>query len=143
MFEEIKNNGTTMALILSADYSEEGIQFFTPSDFSQQLGYMNRPQGYVIPPHVHNPVSRQVLFTKEVLFIKSGRLRVDFYNDSQKYLESRILKQGDVILLAFGGHGFEMLEASEIIEVKQGPFAGGADKTRFDQIATDKIIIKE
>jgi len=100
---------------------------------------MNRPQGYVIPPHVHQPVAREVHFTKEVLFIKSGKVRVDFYDEDQMYLESRILKQGDVILLAFGGHGFEMLEASEIIEVKQGPYAGDEDKVRFSPISADKI----
>ena len=56
---------------------------------------------------------------------------MDFYDDEQHYLESRILNTGDIVLLAFGGHGFEMLEASEIIEVKQGPYAGDNDKTRF------------
>lgn len=127
-----------LALILRADYHAEGIQFFTPSDFSQQLGYMNRPAGYIIPPHVHNDVSREVHFTKEVLIIKSGKVRVDFYNDEQHYLESRILNQGDIVLLAFGGHGFEMLEASEIVEVKQGPYAGEGDKTRFQGISQDQ-----
>lgn len=139
MFEEIKHDNMIMALILSADHCKKGIEFFTPSDFSQQLGYMNRPKGHAIPPHVHNPVARQVYFTKEVLFIKSGRLRVDFYNEAQDYLESRILNQGDVILLAFGGHGFEMLEDSEIIEVKQGPFAGESDKTRFTAIPSEYL----
>lgn len=131
MIEPIHHHGQTLALILRADYHAEGIQFFTPGDFSQQLGYMSRPAGYVIPPHVHNPVAREVHFTKEVLIIKSGKVRVDFYDDEQHYLESRILNQGDIVLLAFGGHGFEMLEASEIIEVKQGPYAGDSDKTRF------------
>ena len=103
---------------------------------------MNRPKGYAIPPHVHNPVVREVQYTKEVLFIKSGRVRVDFYTDSQDYLESTILEKGDVILLAYGGHGFEMLETSEVLEVKQGPYAGDADKTRFDAAPRGKIFIK-
>lgn len=131
MIEIITHDGQTLAILLRTTYQAEGIQFFTPDDFSQQLAYMNRPQGYVIAPHVHNPVKREVQFTKEVLFIKSGKVRVDFYNDAQQYLESRILNQGDILLLSIGGHGFEMLEASEIIEVKQGPYAGDADKTRF------------
>jgi mannose-6-phosphate isomerase-like protein (cupin superfamily) len=59
-------------------------------------------------------------------------LRVDFFDQQQNYLESRILETGDVILLAAGGHGFEALEEIEIIEVKQGPYAGEADKTRFE-----------
>jgi mannose-6-phosphate isomerase-like protein (cupin superfamily) len=142
MIENIIHANRTLAVLLHAGYREEGIRFFTPDDFSQQLGYMNRPQGYVIPPHVHNPVLREVHYTKEVLFIKSGTVRVDFYDEDQTYLESRVLVQGDVLLLAFGGHGFEMLEPSEMIEVKQGPYAGEADKTRFTGIAAEAARIE-
>lgn len=141
--EYIDYQNKRLAVILRNSHCQEGIEFFTPNDFSQQLGYMNRPQGYVIPPHVHNPVPREVQFTKEVLFIKSGKVRVDFYDDDQNYLESRILEQGDVILLAMGGHGFEMLEPTEMIEVKQGPYAGEEDKTRFNGINSDKAVIKD
>ncbi len=56
---------------------------------------------------------------------------MDFFDDQQQYLESRELKAGDVILLIKGGHGFEVLEELEMIEVKQGPYAGDQDKTRF------------
>ena len=143
MIEEIVKESRILAIILSSNHRADNIEFYTPSDFSQQLGYMNRPQGYVIPPHVHNPVPREVQFTKEVLFIKSGRVRVDFYDDDQNYLESHILEQGDVILLAFGGHGFEMLEPTEMIEVKQGPYAGEADKTRFEPISADQVRLKD
>lgn len=143
MIEQITYQGRTLAMLLRTSYRADGIQFFTPNDFSQQLAYMNRPEGYVIAPHVHNAVPREVQFTKEVLFIKSGKVRVDFYDDDQNYLESRIINPGDVILLAFGGHGFEMLEDSEIIEVKQGPYAGEADKTRFASVSRDTLDIKE
>jgi mannose-6-phosphate isomerase-like protein (cupin superfamily) len=143
MIEEILHEKVLLALILRAGFRADGIRFFTPNDFSQQLGYMNRPQGYVIPPHVHNAVERSVHYTKEVLFIRSGRVRVDFYDDGQNYLESRILGAGDVILLAFGGHGFEMLEPTEMIEVKQGPYAGDADKTRFSPIPAVKVRLRK
>jgi hypothetical protein len=142
MIEHIYSKDKIQATLIRSNYKSEGIKFFTPDEYSQQLAYINRPQGYAIAPHVHNPVLREVKFTKEVLFIKSGKVRVDFYDDLQCYIESRILNQGDVILLAFGGHGFEMLESSEIIEVKQGPYAGDADKTRFNAIPADKLIIK-
>jgi hypothetical protein len=142
MTETIQFRGKILALILRTTYHSNEINFFTPGDFSQQLGYMNRPAGYVIAPHVHNPVLREVQYTKEVLFIKSGRVRVDFYDDNQTYLESRILESGDVILLAYGGHGFEMLDPTEMIEVKQGPYAGDLDKTRFEGISADQAVIK-
>lgn len=131
MLETITAGTTTFAIILKRNFQADGIRFFTPHDFSQQLAYMHRPAGYVIQPHLHNPVKREVHFTKEVLLIRSGKVRVDFYDDQQGYLASRILEAGDVILLAYGGHGFTMLEPSEIIEIKQGPYAGEGDKTRF------------
>lgn len=143
MIQTIEHKGQVLALILPASYRAEGIKFFTPDDFSQQLAYMRRPTGYVIQPHVHNPVVREVQYTKEVLVIRSGRLRVDFYDDNQVYLESRILSAGDIILLARGGHGFEMLEDCEIVEVKQGPYAGDKDKTRFDPIDAGQVRLKD
>lgn len=143
MIETIKAGDQLLAVIISRDFHEPGIHFFTPNDLSQQLAYMRHPAGKVIEPHVHNPVSRSVHFTQEVLLIKRGRLRVDFYDDSQTYLESRVLHGGDVILLATGGHGFEVLEEIEMIEVKQGPYAGDQDKTRFTGVARDRLVVKE
>jgi hypothetical protein len=141
MIEKICDNNTVMALILRHAYKADGIQFLTPDAYSQQLGYMNRPQGYIIKPHLHNRVSREVHYTNEVLFIKSGRVRVDFYGIDQQYRESRVLNGGDIILLIVGGHGFEMLSASEIVEVKQGPYVGEHDKIRFDPVPADQIKI--
>jgi len=134
------HNNQLFAMIISNKYSEPGIHFFTPDDFSQQLAYMKHPPGKIIQPHVHNPVQREVHFTKEVLFIRKGKIRIDFYTDKQNYIESHILETGDVILLSEGGHGFEILEETEMIEVKQGPYAGGKDKTRFEPVAESKVI---
>ncbi|MCX6325044.1 MAG: hypothetical protein NT144_00100 [Bacteroidia bacterium] len=142
MIEEIKYNNEILAIIVSNDFSKEGISFFTPNDFSQQFAYMKHPKGKIIQPHVHNPVKREVHYTKEVLLIKKGKLRVDFYDDFKNYIESRILSVGDVILLSIGGHGFTVMEDLEMIEVKQGPYAGDMDKTRFDGIDESKIEIK-
>jgi len=143
MIERIKHLDKELALVIRNSFKKEGIEFFTPDDYSQQIGYMNRPAGYIIQPHVHKPVQREVHYTKEVLFIKSGQVRVDFYSESQEYLESIILERGDVILLAYGGHGFEMLEPTEMIEVKQGPYAGENDKVRFKNIDSHKLKIRK
>jgi len=141
MFETLKVGDQLFAIIVSREFNESGIHFFTPNDLSQQLAYMRHPAGKVIDPHIHNPVDRNVQYTQEVLFIKRGRLRVDFYDNDQRYLESRILQAGDVILLATGGHGFEVLEEIEMIEVKQGPYAGDDDKTRFDGVSAREVTI--
>jgi hypothetical protein len=143
MIQKILKNSSVLAIILRANYQSEGIEFFTPNDFSQQLGYMNRPKGYEIPPHMHNKVVRNVEFTNEVLLIKSGKVRVDFYDENKTYFQSEILSKGDVILLVKGGHGFEMIEKSEIIEIKQGPYVDDKDKTRFTSVDKKKIQLKK
>ncbi len=142
MIENINHQDQLLAVIISNRFDKQGIHFFTPNELSQQLAYMHHPAGKIIQPHVHNPVLREVTYTQEVLFIKKGKLRVDFYNNDQQYLESRILEAGDVILLVTGGHGFEVLEEIEMIEVKQGPYVGEQDKTRFKGISSDQASIK-
>ncbi len=129
------------AIIIRNQFCDFGVKFVTPDDSSQQMAFMRHQKGKVIEPHIHNPVERIVQFTKEVLFIRKGKLRVDFYTNEQKYVESYILNAGDVILLSEGGHGFEVIEEIEMIEIKQGPYAGELDKIRFKD-NNDIIIIK-
>ena len=106
MVETITHNEQIYGIIISKDYTKEGIDFFTPDSFSQQMGYMNRPQGYIIAPHVHNLVTRKVELTQEVLIVKRGKIRVDFYDDMQAYLESRIITAGGNYLFAPRRRGF-------------------------------------
>ena len=142
MIKEIKHDNQLLAIIISHDYQKPGITFCTPDDLSQQLAYMQHPKGHIIEPHVHNAVKREVHYTKEVLVIRKGKLRVDFYDDDRTYIESHILVSGDVILLASGGHGFEVLEDLEMFEIKQGPYAGDGDKTRFVGVTEQDIKLK-
>jgi mannose-6-phosphate isomerase-like protein (cupin superfamily) len=140
--ERIEADGRELALILRVGFRRDGIEFLTSSDDSQQLGYMHRPAGYIIEPHLHLPAPREVSYTKEVLFVRSGRLRADFYDEQRNYLESVLLGAGDVVLLSRGGHGFEMLENSEIVEVKQGPYVGERDKVRFAPVAREHLRVR-
>ena len=132
IFNVCDNNGKILAIIIKATYNKDGITFVTPDDFSQQLAYMHHTAGHVILPHIHNEVKREILYTKEVLVIKKGKLRCDFYTDEKQYIKSECVESGDVILLASGGHGFECIEETEMIEIKQGPYAGELDKERFE-----------
>lgn len=141
--EEVKSNGKMIAIIIPHDYDKPGISFFTPNEYSQQMAFMHHPKGHLIEPHVHNLLKREIQNTLEVLVIRSGRLRADFYDDDRNYLESRVLTGGDVMLLVSGGHGFECLEKTEMYEIKQGPYAGENDKIRFEPVRSEKIKIVE
>lgn len=121
-----------MAIVIRAGAKTEGINFFTPNHYSQQLGLMSRPKGYVVPAHTHNLVERTITQTQEVLILRNGNIRVTVYTESAEVLKEIELISGDVILLAHGGHKIEMLSDSEILEIKQGPYAGPNDKTHFE-----------
>jgi mannose-6-phosphate isomerase-like protein (cupin superfamily) len=137
--ETIFSGGSTLAVVVRGWIDTPGVSFFTPGSFSQQLAYKQHPSGEKIAPHVHNIVRREVTQTLEVLFVRRGRLRVDLYDDDHRYVESRVLAAGDVILLVSGGHGFETLEPVEMFEVKQGPYAGDGDKTRIESVPSQRI----
>ena len=132
MIDTIEHDGQTVAILVRNSYDVDGIKFMSPTDFALQLGQMRRPAGYQVVPHIHNPVERHTIGTQEVLFVKTGRIRIDFFSFAQEYLESRELGPGDFFLLAGAGHGIEVIEEATIVEVKNGPFIEGADKGRFD-----------
>jgi mannose-6-phosphate isomerase-like protein (cupin superfamily) len=130
--ENIVDGLEPIALIIRADFDAEGLHFFTPDSFSQQVAYMRHSKDKYITPHVHNQVTRQVLYTQEVLWVRKGKVEVDLFTSRKSFLTSRILLTGDLILLCGGGHSFKMLEETSMIEIKQGPYAGENDKTRFE-----------
>ena len=135
MIEHVVLGGVLRALIVRRDFHQPGIHFFTPAEFSQQLGYMAHPAGHRIAPHTHLDVPGQVRATQEVLMVRRGRIRVDFYGDDKVLIESRTLSAGDVVLLVVGGHGFEVLDDCEMFEIRPGPYAEGEDKVRFTPAA--------
>lgn len=131
MIENILSGTTLLAIVIRNSPIESGIRFYTPDHFPLQLGAMMRDKGYTIVPHVHNKCERSSDLTQEVLIIKTGSVKVDFYTPLKAYECSVVLNAGDIVFLSEGGHGFEFLEPSEVIEVKQGPYLGELDKTRF------------
>ncbi len=141
MPEFVKCEGQTLAIVIGHNFNKHGVHFVTPSELSQQVAYMRHPAGKQIQPHIHNPIVRQISNTQEVLFIKRGRLRVDFYSQEQRYCGNRVLEAGDVIILMCGGHGFTVLEEVEMIEVKQGPYMGDHERTQFPKSAPELFLI--
>lgn len=122
------------AIVVRANARVQGISFFSPEDYSQQLGLMTRPAGYIVPMHRHNLVERKINQTQEVLIIRAGKCRVELFDGEFTLTDSIDLHAGDVILLAEGAHRIEMLTECEILEVKQGPYAGIEDKTILEKL---------
>lgn len=142
MIIRIENKGILYAIVIDSSYSKPGVNFITPNESSLQIGFLAQPKGKAIKAHYHKPTTRTLYYTNEVLILKQGKLRVDFYDDKKEYLESYILKAGDVMLLESGGHGFAVLEDIEMVEVKQGPYVEDEDKDRFEGIKAKDVVLK-
>jgi hypothetical protein len=131
-FVEIISDGETpLAYIVNASWRPQATEFLTPDDFSQQMGMIVYGAGEQIVPHVHIPVERQITGTTECIVVREGECEIDIYSADRKFIASRRLQTGTIILLLGGGHGFRMIEDTVLFEVKQGPYVGNRDKERF------------
>jgi len=144
MIEKIKNKNKLIALIVRKKIKKKrGVTFVTPKEFNIQFAFMRHKKNYVIKPHLHFQKKIKKINTSEVIYIISGKLRVDFYDSRKKYLFSKILNSGDTIMLITQGHGFKIIKETVMIEVKQGPFNSKVDKIKFKEMDEKKIKIKK
>ena len=142
MPEVIKHNNILLGMIIRKSDEKEGVNFFTPDEFQQQIGILKLPQDHRFQPHIHNKIKREIFYTYETLVIRKGKLRVDFYDTEQNYLFSDVVSTGDILMLAEGGHGFKVLEEIDFVEIKQGPFLGERDKFKFDTLPDNSVKLR-
>lgn len=137
---EIKaENGTLLALIIEGGYRHNGVVFHTNVTQSQQVGTIQHLPGHKVLPHYHPPRERRVNDTQEVIFVRRGTARVDFYDQGLAYVTSYILRPLDTLVHLKGGHAFEVLTDFDAVEVKQGPYDATTDKIQFAE-ATDGTV---
>jgi mannose-6-phosphate isomerase-like protein (cupin superfamily) len=129
--EKIMHEGEYYSLIVRASFQEPGQHFLTDPKYDQQLAFMKYPAGQEIQSHRHISFRREVFTTQETLIIRKGILRVFFFDLQDQFFAERDLHAGDILLLIQGGHGFHVIEALEMFEVKQGPYYGDQDKVKF------------
>lgn len=141
MIERVLIENKVQAIIIRGDHHEPegGVRFVTEDNYSQQMAYMHHEKGKIIDAHIHNHEHRDVVDMQEVLVIRKGKLRVDFYANDRQYFGSKEVNSGDIILLVSGGHGFEVLEEIEMVEIKQGPYLGDRDKVRFQGVDSANV----
>jgi uncharacterized protein with PhoU and TrkA domain len=131
LIEKIMWGDVPLAYIIRGDLTPSRTTFLTPPQFKQQVGFVVYPAGGEIQRHVHRPLSRHLIGTSEVLIVRRGRCEIDIYNDDRELVATRELREGDVMLMVGGGHGFHMLEDTVFLEVKRGPYTGQDEKERF------------
>ncbi len=119
------------SIIIRRDFQPTETMFITNPDQAQQVGFVVYPTGGVIKRHIHKNVDRQNTSSSEALIVREGRLEIDVFDQNKVLLATRELQAGDFVLMVSGGHGFRILEATVLLEIKLGPYAGASDKELF------------
>ena len=129
--ETITHEGQVICLLVRGAPVPKSTAFYTPNEFTLQVGHIAYGKGHTIQRHNHPRISKQLDRVSEVLVIEEGRVRIDLYSDDRQLVATRELGPGDVAVLVSGGHGFHMLEDTVMVEIKQGPYSGKPEKEQF------------
>jgi hypothetical protein len=129
--ETIAADGVVLAYLARNRPFPEQTTFLTPEDCNLQVGQVVYAGDTRIARHMHLPVERRLTGTTEVLIVQRGRCEVDMFDLDRQLVATRELHVGDMLIAVAGGHGFRVLEDTVLLEVKQGPYPGGAEKERF------------
>jgi hypothetical protein len=131
---EIKEGDIVLARYIPADAAwRDGLNFFSKDDDFIQVGVWGYDAGKELKAHIHNEVERKVLWTQEVLFVRTGKIRSNIFDTSETKVAELEVGAGDVIILLRGGHGYDILEdGTQVLEIKNGPYVGAElDRRRF------------
>ncbi len=132
---EVKDkNGQLLCIVYKDEDWVEGLNFITDNSLFVQVGSWWYQKGKNLAKHKHNVVPRESTITQEMVFVKSGSMKATIYDQEMVFVEELILKEGDLAIMAFGGHGYEILEDNtKIIEAKNGPFLSvDVDKVKYE-----------
>ncbi len=131
LVEPIGDGTTVFAYLVRAGATPASTTFLTPDTLPLQLGFIVYPRAGEVARHYHKPLERHLTTTTEVLIVQRGACELDIYDTRCEHVATRALGPGDVVMLCAGGHGLRMTEDTVLLEVKQGPYTGVAEKVRF------------
>jgi hypothetical protein len=131
---EIKEGDLVLARHVPASVAwTPGLNFFSQDSDFIQAGVWGYDAGKELKAHIHNPVRREVAWTQELLYVRTGKIRARVYDTSENNVAELVVSAGDLIMLLRGGHGYDILEdGTQVLEVKNGPYVGPElDRRRF------------
>lgn len=131
--KKIEQDGKIISIIYRDEDWKKGLNFITPSEMFVQVGSWWYDKGKVLDKHVHKDFDRVARRTQECVYVRKGSMKVTLYKEDLTMFDSFVLKEGDLAVFAYGGHGYEILENdTQIIESKNGPFIDvDTDKLKF------------
>ena len=107
---------------------------FSEHHFRLQVAALMLPRGQVFPPHLHIDCSELVRRgrAQEAWVILRGKIRFRYYDLDEAPLGHLDIAAPAMTFTNAGGHTYEALDDSLVVEFKSGPYQGAdRDKMRF------------
>jgi len=130
-----KKSDQLLARHVTADeWDKGGLQFHSKDDEYLQVGTWGYDAGKRLLAHTHNDMPRSVVRTQETLYVRKGRIQARVYSEARELIDTREVREGDLLTLMWGGHGYTILEdGTQVLEIKNGPYVGAErDRVRFE-----------
>ena len=125
MVENIRHKGRIIARIIGREEERGKFRFFSEDKDALQIARWNHPKGYQCKPHIHNERPKTIYLVEEAILVRTGELKVTFYDEDGKPICSKMLYPGDICHTLNCGHGYEvMTNDTRVFEFKNGPFPG-------------------
>ena len=131
MIKLIKDNNTLLAKIIRASYKAQDTEFFTKDTDEIQLGMITYEKNHKTGAHYHNHLNKKTTKVDEILIVKKGSARVDFYNTKGEYIKSSEIFKDDILIIHNGGHNILFYEDTKVMAIKSGVYDKDNDKTRM------------
>lgn len=130
----IDKKGNTLCIIYRDNDWKNGLNFITDNSLFIQVGSWWYDKGKNLAKHKHNIVERKANITQEMVYVKSGSMEANIFDENMNHVEDIVLYEGDLAIMAYGGHGYKILEDNtKIIEAKNGPFISvEVDKVKYE-----------
>jgi hypothetical protein len=127
MIEKIIFKEEVYAEIIRSNVKVNQTTFYSDSSSSFQFGIVSHERGYEEMPHYHKIFDRKIVDCQQMLYVQFGKVEVIFYDMLKNKIASVIIEEGDSINILKGVHAIKMIEKSQCITVKQGPFTSSQE----------------
>lgn len=127
MIEYIESDDGTLHLVYRPNDSVSGRKDIIDPKEILQISLIQSEKNTVFDPHIHieKLLDHSSQITQESWVVVKGLVRVDYYNMSGVYIDSKEIKDGECSITLRGGHSYKILSDNTLIyEFKTGPYYG-------------------
>ncbi len=110
----------------------EGTIFPTAADMPMQFGYSQNNENRSIKKHIHNKIERILKGTSEFIYVISGKMTIELFDQNGNYIDFVTLNENQALLQFSGGHSFEIEAGIKFFEIKQGPYLGSEKDKSYE-----------